>query len=45
MFGDMRSAQLCSEETALRLPYDRLVPAIHRAASELRDGKIQARRA
>lgn len=42
MFGDMRSAQLCSEETALRLPYDRLVPAIHRAASELRDGKIQA---
>lgn len=42
MFENMDVAQLSGEETARRLPYGRLVPAIHRAASELRDGKIQA---
>lgn len=34
--------QISKEETLRRLPYSRLVPEIHRAASELRDGKIQA---
>ena len=34
--------QLSKEETLRRLPYNRLVPEVHRAARELREGKIQA---